>query len=1038
MHHSHDPGRTGAPGRAAEPGRALRASIEHELGRDRGRTAGNEPPAISDHTLLQRIGGGSYGDVWLARNALGSLRAVKIVYRAFYDDERPYRREFNGILKYEPVSRTHPCLMQVLHVGRNDSAGFFYYVMELADEASANSPAPDADTERRSGGQEQKVPPFRPRTLRSELAKGLRLAPHEAARVVLKLADALAQLHKHGLVHRDIKPANVIFVGGEPKLADIGLVTSVGDSRSFVGTEGFIPPEGPGTAQADIYSLGKLLYELATGRDRLEFPQLPLGVRESPEGEALLDLNEVMTRACAPEPKDRYATVDQLRADLQAFLAGRGLREARKVERHLAWLKALAAATLLLLAVGGVVVWIAKTNERQALQRARTEASLRARAETAERAFEQELYAALVGQARATVGSHEAGQRVRTLDALRRAAAITNASELRPLAMAALSLPDLRFEREVAVGRDYTVREIDPAFGRIALCNSNGPIEIRAVTSQDVLATLPASADLPAYLAKWSSDGRFFGVKRNRSSAGDSSAVEIWEVRNKRRALLLSEAAFGVFCFDPRLPRLLGSCGGGAVAVWDLEDGSQLAKFPLGGDPVWLTVSPDGRRFAAACRTTAGWVVSVHRMEDGARLTSYAESDAVSSLDWHPDGHWIAVADESGAVYLLDSRTGARRSLGRHKVQAVLARFSPDGGYLLSGGWERELIFWDLSKMERSLTLRLGSFSARFSADGRHCAVATTSGVQIHSFELPACDRDFAEDLGGRVHFAAFSPDGAWLAAAGLQRLGVWDLTQSGPGTLADAGADSRLYFAANDQLFANDKDTAFRWRPGRAVQAGTAPVLESLPLAAPNGLTSLCVVSNRIVWTTSGGSRVSGLQLAEARDGNWTATIPGINGASPDGRWLAVYQPFTPRLYVYQLPGLELACTITNTQNIAGFAFSPSGDQLSVMSSQRVQLWSTSDWRHLREVDHCHDILFCPQEPLAWVTRDYSEAGLYDLRTMALLLPLPTGWLPLALSQDGRRLAVSIDAQRVQVWDLEQLRDEIRALGLDWPGGVR
>src|SRR5208337_3165441 len=133
MDDSHEPRRAGAPGRAAEPGRALRASIEHELGPDRLSAGGDEPPAISDHTLLQRIGGGAYGDVWLARNALGSLRAVKIVYRAFYDDERPYQREFNGILKYEPVSRSHPGLMQVLHVGRSDSAGFFYYVMELAD-----------------------------------------------------------------------------------------------------------------------------------------------------------------------------------------------------------------------------------------------------------------------------------------------------------------------------------------------------------------------------------------------------------------------------------------------------------------------------------------------------------------------------------------------------------------------------------------------------------------------------------------------------------------------------------------------------------------------------------------------------------------------------------------------------------------------------------------------------------------------------------------------------------------------------------------
>jgi serine/threonine protein kinase len=68
-----------------------------------------------------------------------------------------------------------------------------------------------------------------------------------------------------GLVHRDIKPSNIIFVNGALKLADVGCVTDLGDAAmSYVRTEGFIPPEGPGTMQADIYSLGKVLYEIST------------------------------------------------------------------------------------------------------------------------------------------------------------------------------------------------------------------------------------------------------------------------------------------------------------------------------------------------------------------------------------------------------------------------------------------------------------------------------------------------------------------------------------------------------------------------------------------------------------------------------------------------------------------------------------------------------------------------------------------------------------------------------------------------------
>ena len=52
---------------------------------------------------------------------------------------------------------------------------------------------------------------------------------------------------------------------GRPKLADIGLVTDASDARSFVGTEGYLPPEGPGTPAADIFALGKGLYEAPSG-----------------------------------------------------------------------------------------------------------------------------------------------------------------------------------------------------------------------------------------------------------------------------------------------------------------------------------------------------------------------------------------------------------------------------------------------------------------------------------------------------------------------------------------------------------------------------------------------------------------------------------------------------------------------------------------------------------------------------------------------------------------------------------------------------
>jgi len=91
------------------------------------------PPIVPDHDLLEIIGRGSYGEVWLGRNAIGTLRAAKIVHRQSFQRAEHFEREFKGLLRFEPVSRSHDGLVDVLQIGRRDDAGYFYYLMELAD-----------------------------------------------------------------------------------------------------------------------------------------------------------------------------------------------------------------------------------------------------------------------------------------------------------------------------------------------------------------------------------------------------------------------------------------------------------------------------------------------------------------------------------------------------------------------------------------------------------------------------------------------------------------------------------------------------------------------------------------------------------------------------------------------------------------------------------------------------------------------------------------------------------------------------------------
>jgi len=266
----------------------------------------SDSPLIPNFELLGRIGGGSYGEVYLGRSVTGMYRAVKVVRREDFEFERTFEREFEGIQKYEKVSQDHPGLVDVLHVGRNNEEGFYYYVMELADDEGG-------------GHEEVDVERYKPRTLSSDLRLKPTRTIRECVDLGMAMSGALGHLHHAGLTHRDVKPSNIIFVKGQPKLADVGLVASTGQ-RTFVGTEGYVPPEGPGTSSADLYSLAMVLYEMHTGKCRLDFPELPTNLEIGPtvNRDEWRALNGAICRAGSPDPRKRFESAHTLARALQA------------------------------------------------------------------------------------------------------------------------------------------------------------------------------------------------------------------------------------------------------------------------------------------------------------------------------------------------------------------------------------------------------------------------------------------------------------------------------------------------------------------------------------------------------------------------------------------------------------------------------------------------------------------------------------------------------------------------------------------------
>ncbi len=995
--------------------------------------------SLGDYELLEEIARGGMGIVYRARQvSLNRLVAVKVLLAPqFARDTQRFRREAEMA-----ASLNHPNIVSIYEVGEHD--GQPYFSMELIEGRSL-----------------------------ADLSRDQPLGTRRAAELTKTIAEAVHFAHERHLLHRDLKPSNVLVDAFDaPHVTDFGLAKrSDGDADltltgQVLGTPNYMPPEQaeakgrPSGVAGDVYSLGAILYHLLTGRAPFLAESITQTLRLVTETEPILprllkpdaprDLETICLKCLEKDAHRRYASAQELADELSRFLRDEPIRARplgapakllRWCRRKPALALSIGAGLVLLLVIAiGSPIAIIRINAAR-----KQEAALRARAESAERETEQQLYTALLEQARATMVTGEMGHRVRALDAIRRAAAISNSVELRREVMVALALPDLRFERELSFGADANFAVPDPSFERLAVSRGRKPVEIRAVSDNRLMASLPASTNLPAFHKEWSADGRFLAVRRDLDPGARYGDWEVWNVAEERRVLLLRHVSYNAFSFHPRLPRAIERRSTEAAAIWNLDDGRELLRFPLAGRAVILSFSPDGERFAAVSPLDAGGRLSVHGATnpESAELASHTFKEDVNTMAWHPDGRSLVVPDHGGAVHWMDAQTGEVEPLGRHKLRAVRAVFSPDGAYLFTGGWERDLICWDARTKRRMFTASLNSDQVQFSADGRRCAVLTQTTVQLHAFEQPAAHREFADAPGVRSRQAAFSPDGRWLAASDAKRGAVWDLSSGGPGAIETNAYDTHFHFTSDGrELFGsrgNQSDAAgFRWRLTPAIPpSGTAPPgLTRLPLAVPLDFTSLGLVSNSVVMTSARGSQILAPEEMETGSGSWTPTIPGINGVSPNGRWLGIYRPFSTLLYVYRLPGLEQVAKLTHPSSFGDFQFSPLGDEVAITSLRDGTLaafWNTTTWQRTRTLTNFSRVLYMPDARTLWLHKDRRNAGFYDARTLEPLLLLPIGMQPLALSPDGQRVAVSVDAQRLQLWDLAALREQLHTLGLDW-----